>query len=124
MDKRIEALILFLDLEEEEREGIEEVLEEDYYGLSVFEVWGYGRYAVAESWQEVERAVGECLDDYISEVVLPEIPEQYSYYFDDELFKKDIWTGGDWEGIFSKIDGEIYEVKLGDKLYYIIQIEN
>ncbi len=125
MDKRIEALIEFLDLEEEEKEGIEELLEEDYYGLSVFETWGNGKYAVAESWQEVKQAVDRCLDGYIDEVVLSQIPEQYSYYFDDELFKRDIWTGGDWEGIFSKIDGEVHEVKLEneDGFYYIVKIE-
>lgn len=64
-----------------------------------------------EQWEE-------SLDNYIEECVLPEIPKQYRYYFDDDSFKRDCKHDGRGHSLAS-YDGEEHEERVGEIYYYI-----
>ena len=60
----------------------------------------------------------EELDNYIEECILPEIPEAYQNYFDEEAWKRDARMDGRGHTI-SRYDGCENEEKVNDTWYYI-----
>ena len=52
-----------------------------YYGLTVLEAENGAEYAIGTD-DECDEAWDDCLDNYIEECVLYEIPEAYKFYFE------------------------------------------
>jgi len=69
---------------------------------------------------EADRANDESIENYIDECILPELPEQYRHYFDDEAFKRDARMDGRGHNL-NYYDGTEYEVKINDEWYFIYQ---
>ncbi len=55
---------------------------------------------------------------YIEEIVLPEIPQHYHLYFDEESWKRDARVNGDKASALASYDGNEYE----QNNYYIYRI--
>jgi len=87
-----------------------------YYGLTVLEAENGAEYAIGTD-DECDEAWNDCLDNYIEECVLYEIPEAYKFYFDDEKFKDDCRHDGRAHSLAS-YDGN--EELIGDCYMYRI----
>ena len=87
----------------------------DYYGLTVLTA-EYGEYAIGTD-EECDDAWDKYLDNYIECCVLPELPESFRNYFDNELFKRDCQYDGRGHSL-SPYDGN--ELEIGD--YYLYRI--
>lgn len=79
-----------------------------------------GEYVVYTS-DERDAAVSEAVDNYIDEVILPELPEAYRGYFNAEAFKRDVGFGGDEDGMISPYDGSVNEQQVDGAWYFIIR---
>ena len=138
-DEKVIALAEFLDIdlepdfdsyvdedatEEEQEEQRAEAIESITFDLDgIREEWGglfsYGRskyYVYTDS--EADDAWEEALDNYIDEVILPEIPEAYQNYFDEESWKQDARYNGRGH-ILAGYDGDENEVEVNGTTYYI-----
>ncbi|MGL5690437.1 MAG: hypothetical protein ACRDD8_06400 [Bacteroidales bacterium] len=70
---------------------------------------------------EADQKFGECMDDYINDCVLPEIPEAYRSYFNSESFKRDAKMDGR-EMFLATYDHIENEATYNDTVYYIYRI--
>lgn len=68
--------------------------------------------------EEADDAWEEELDNYIEEYILPEIPESYRYYFDDEKWKRDARMDGRGHSL-SHHDGVEHEESVNGTYYYL-----
>lgn len=68
---------------------------------------------------EADDAMDACLEGYIDDSVLPEIPETYQSYFDREAYKRD--NQGDRGSSLGAHDGNEYEVvdPMSGEMFYI-----
>ena len=71
---------------------------------------------------EADDMVDRRLDDYLEELVYPEIPEHLRGYFDDEAWKEDAKTDGRGHTL-SSYDGYEYEETVNDVTYFIYRID-
>jgi len=71
--------------------------------------------------EEAEEEWENNLDNYIEECVLPELPKQYRYYFDEDSFKRDCKYDGRGHSLAS-YDGRENEEIVGNIYYYIYRI--
>ena len=63
---------------------------------------------------EADEAWEDSLESYIDEVILPEIPDSYRYYFDRESWKND-----------ARLDGRALSISMdGDERYYNIEFDD
>lgn len=70
---------------------------------------------------EANEAWDDSLDSYIEDCILPEIPEQYRFYFDCEGWKSDAESDGRGHSL-SCYDGKEYEEEVNGETYYIYRI--
>lgn len=68
--------------------------------------------------EEADDAWEEELDNYIDEIIMPELPDTYQNYFDEEAWKRDARYDGRGHSI-SRYDGEEYEEEVNGTTYYI-----
>lgn len=61
--------------------------------------WDDDYLGVYDSWQDY-------IDDYIDECILPEIPDMYRYYFDNEAFGRDVRYEG-FHSIYDLSNGQV-----------------
>jgi hypothetical protein len=78
---------------------------------------GNGRYMVLTD-DEADEKWDEYLDNYIDECILPEIPETYQCYFDDEKWKRDARIDGRGHCLAS-YDGHENEETVEGTTFYI-----
>ena len=83
---------------------------------NTIEVDGIEIYCLTDN--EADDLWDNMIDDYIDDCVLPDLPEAYRFYFDDEAFKRDCSFDGRGHTIAS-YDGNETEVKIGNEWYYI-----
>ena len=106
--------------EEQKAEAIKEVTDE--LDSIVETSWGtynyYGEEYDVLTDEEANDRWDEELQNYIDKIILPEIPEPYKNYFDDEAWKRDAQYDGRGHSI-SRYDGCEYEEKVNDTWYYI-----
>lgn len=107
-----QALIKFLNLNEEEQEDIIETS----YNENIFE-YHHEEYEVFTDEEADEKWEKE-LQFYIDEIILPKIPEPYQKYFDEEKWKTNARLDGRGYAI-SKHDGYEYEITIDGKTFYI-----
>lgn len=69
---------------------------------------------------EADEANDESIQNYIEECILPELPEAYRYYFDDEKFIRDARMDGRGHNL-NHYDGTEYEEQINGTYYYIYQ---
>jgi hypothetical protein len=112
---KAEALASFLGVE------VDNICEErhEHYGLEVFS-YGGEEYAVGDD-DEADDAQDKNLEDYIDECILPEIPEPYRNYFDNEAWKRDARHDGRGHAL-SSYDGNENESKWNGEWFYIYRI--
>lgn len=70
---------------------------------------------------EADEKWEESLDNYIEECILPELPEEYRYYFDNEKWKRDAKMDGRGHSL-ATYDGEEGEETIDGETYYIYQM--
>ena len=105
-DDKIIALAKFLEVE------YDDIIENiDSYS------YGNKEYLVLDE-NEADERYDEYLDSCIEEIVLPEIPQHYHYYFDEESWKRDSRINGDKASALASYDGNEYE----QNNYYIYRI--
>lgn len=97
-DDKIIALAKFLEVEYDD-------IIENRYSYS----YGNKEYLVLDE-NEADERYDEYLDSYIEEIVLPEIPQHYHYYFDEESWKRDARINGEKASALASYDGNEYEV--------------
>lgn len=119
---KLAALAKHLDCEPDD---IDE-MEYDHYGLTLFEVFGGGTYAVGDE-ASAEMAWDQSLDSYIEDCIQPEIDRvveglggNLACYIklDEESWKRDARTDGRGHSLNS-YDGSEDEVEVGGVTYYI-----
>lgn len=82
-------------------------------------IFDYGKYwYLVCTDDEADERWEEQLDNYIEECIMPEIPEPYRYYFDEELWKKDARYDGRGHSL-SFYDGEENDQEFNGTYYYI-----
>ncbi|WP_298845621.1 hypothetical protein [uncultured Clostridium sp.] len=101
---------------ENEAQLLEDTITESSYDDSVFESEG-GTYLVCSN-EEANDLWEESLESYIDDCILPEIPESYRNYFDNESWKNDAKQDGRGHSL-SGYDGEETEVSVNGETYYI-----
>lgn len=138
-DDKIIALALFLDIdlepdydsyvdedasaeeqEEQRQDAIDEVTAElDNITDDGDDLYSYGHqeYNVYTD-SEADTAWDEQADNYIEEVILPEIPEPYKNYFDEDSWKSDVATNGRGS-LLAHYDGTEEEIEYNGTWYYI-----
>lgn len=77
---KIKVLAEFLDCEINK-------IKESSHNDCLFELGNQEYYVYTDN--EADQAWDESLENYIDECILPELPEAYQYYFDNELWKSD-----------------------------------
>lgn len=92
---------------------------EEGYQDDVFEVNG-GEYMVLDD-DEADEAWEDALDNYLAEVVMPELPEIAQKYFNEEAWKEDAKYDGRGHSL-SPYDGEEYETVVDHEAVYIYQV--
>lgn len=70
---------------------------------------------------EADEAWGKELDNYIEECILPEIPERYRFYFDDEKWKRDAKYDGRGHSL-ARYDGNERTQDVNGTTYYIYRV--
>ena len=100
-------------LEISNSEAIQDI-KNDYDNIYTY---GNKKYLVLTD-DEADDYFDEYLDRYIDDVILPEIPEYLRYYFDDELWKRDVKMDGR-ESFLSTYNGEEHYETVNDLEYYI-----
>lgn len=92
-----------------------DVLDEDrLYGLGEQEYLVLEDYEADEEWDDQ-------LEDYIDDLILPEIPEHYRNYFDRERWKDDARYDGRGH-VLALYDGCEEEIEIEDETYYIYRV--
>ena len=89
------------------------------YGNYTYE-YGREEYFVVTD-DEADELWEEYLDNYIEEVILPEINKHYRNYFDNESWKKDARMDGRGHSL-SSYDGYEYSEEINGETYYIYRI--
>ena len=122
---RVKALLLLMgfDISVKVQLGlglIEEVFADDdtIYKVDTNGLWDRdGEYLVLTD-SEADEAHKADLENYIDDVVLSELPEQYRHYFDRDKFIKDAEIDGRGNSLSSYDSGE-EEEWVGDEPYFI-----
>jgi hypothetical protein len=82
---------------------------------------GDDRYLVLDD-DEADEKWNEALDDFIENVIYPDLPPNYQYYFDEEKWKDDARHDGRGHSL-ALYDGVEHEQKYLNTVYYIYQID-
>lgn len=90
---------------------IEEKADDDY-----IEVDGEEYYSLTDS--EADDKFEEYLDNYIEDIILPDVPQHLRNYFDDERWKDDARDDGRGHSL-AHYDGHENEETIGDETFYI-----
>ena len=112
------------EIAEEKQNAIDEVKDElnsihEGHGEYTYEYCG-DEYIVATD-EDADDLWEQALDDYIDECILPEIPETYQNYFDEEKWKNDARYDG--RGcVLATYDGDENEEDVNGTTYYIYRI--
>lgn len=111
------------ELDEEKEQDMQKAVEEMTDELdNITESYGeykyYGEEYEVLTDSEADDRMDECLDNYIEELILPEIPDHLQNYFDEEAWKSDARMDGRGH-IISRYDGCEYEEKVNGTWYYI-----
>lgn len=117
-NERIQALAQHLVAEQEYSTLNEayEVITESSYDDKMLEVGNREWLVVTDS--EADELWNEDLDHYIDDCILPEVPEHFRSYFDDEKWKSDARMDGRGHSL-NRYDGNEYEEDVNDTTYYI-----
>ena len=107
-----QALIEFLNLNEEEQEDVIE----SSYDENVFEYYNEDYEVLTD--EEADERWEEELQYYIDEVIYREIPEIYQPFFDEEEWKRVARFDGRGHSI-SKYDGYENEISIDGETFYI-----
>jgi hypothetical protein len=110
--EKIVALALHLQIDFEEAQSIEV----SSYDDCIFE-YGREEYLVCTD-SEADDKWNDELENYIDEWILPEIPETYRNYFDNDAWKSDAKQDGRGHSL-NRYDGEEDEQKVMGTTYYI-----
>ena len=81
---------------------------------------GNAEYAVVPT-KSLDRCFENYMDNYIDEVVMPEIPKAYQFYFDNAKFANDCRIS-DGYGTMASYDGNENEIHVGDQMYHIFRL--
>ena len=86
---------------------------------SAYDTFEYGseEYLILTD-SEADDANDQSIDNYIDECILPELPEQYRRYFDDEAFKNDARHDGRGNNLATYDGNEEYQ-DVDRSTYYI-----
>jgi hypothetical protein len=79
-----------------------------------------GEYRVMTD-DEADEAWDEYLTSYIDDCILPEVPEAFRNYFDEEAWKRDAKFDGRGHSL-SPYDGNEHEVKIDGEWFYIYRV--
>lgn len=82
--------------------------------------YGSNEYLVCTD-SEADERWDESLDNYIEELILPEIPKYYQRYFNEEAWKSDARHDGRGHCL-SSYDGDENEERINGTTYYIYRI--
>ncbi len=85
---------------------------------SAYDTFEYGSeeyYVYTDS--EADDANDQSIDNYIDECILPELPERYRRYFDDEAFKRDARYDGRGHNLAGYDGNEEYQAVDGITYY-------
>lgn len=129
-DNSLNELFESYDLVNENQLDKETALENEHFiewvseNYVVEELEGIDEYSDNQKYRiltdsEADNANDEWMENYIKDCVLPQIPEQYQYYFDEEKFKKDLENNSDRGTNLAGYDGHEYEINVNDTYYYI-----
>lgn len=83
-----------------------------------YDEYDWGRKWLVYTDEEADDAMEKELDNYIEDCILPEIPEGYRYYFDDEKWKRDARMDGRGHSL-SHYDGYEHEESVNGTYYYL-----
>ena len=117
----------YVDQNEKEGDGeylpFDEWLDDNYEELEIeeYDENDYNQTYRVYTDNEADNEWDKYLDNYIDECVLPEIPQSYRTYFDDEKFKQDCKYDGRGHSLAS-YDGQEREQKVNDTWYYLYKI--
>ena len=67
---------------------------------------------------EADELWEQSLDNYIDEIITPELPETYRYYFDNEAWKEDARMDGRGHSL-NTYDGNEYEQTIEGETFYL-----
>ncbi len=106
-DEKITALAQFLHVKPEQ---IGKEYDEYRVGDKSFKVF---------TDSEADTAFESALDDYLEQIIWPELPEAYQMYFDEEAWKRDARINSCRGNELSWYDGREEEVQVNGTWYYI-----
>ena len=115
------------EVEKEKQEALDEAIDDFKSELdniveghgNMFSYYNEDYYVLTDS--EADDVEDQQLDNYISECIMPEIPEHLQNYFDDEAWKRDARMDGRGHNI-STYDGCEYEETVEGTTYYIYRV--
>ena len=108
-DEQIQALAKHLNLDNEDLRMIEE--NGDHYSF------GNQEYLIVND-DDADQLWDEHLDHYIEDCILPEMPEHFRLYFDENKWKQDARIDGRAHSLAS-YDGDENTVEINGTEYYI-----
>lgn len=94
-------------------------VEED--GLEELSVNGGRETYVVMTDKEADDAYERALENYVEDVIMPEIPEAYQMYFDDRRWKDDAYVNGSRGEELNRYDGVEHMETVDGVDYYIYQ---
>lgn len=106
---KLKAVAEFLNVDIED-------LKESSWDENIIE-YGSEEYEVLTDEEADERWEDE-LQNYLEECVLPELPDNLQYYFDEEKWKRDARFDGRGHCL-SRYDGNEEEITIEDETFYI-----
>ena len=106
MDDRIQALAKFLEIDPED-------VIEDKWGD--YEAEGRDYKVLTDS--EADALWDDYLESYIDDIILPEMPETFRYYFDNDAWKRDARMDGRGHSLNPYDGSEEYEEVNGEDYY-------
>lgn len=121
---KINALIQHMGLDTSELD--EDVLEDEYELMAALDIEEEGddlwkvegeTYLILDD-DEADDKWEEALDDYVEQVILPELPNHYQNYFDDEKWKDEARYDGRGRPL-SPYDGNEYEESVDGTNYFL-----
>ena len=89
--------------------------EEQYF------IYGNAAYLVLTE-EEADAKWEDTLNSYIEECILPELPEHFINYFDEEKWKRDARCDGRGHAL-ARYDGNEYEQQVDGVWYYIYRTD-
>lgn len=92
------------------------------YGHGCGFEYGDAVWVVLSSF-EYDWAAEQCLDQYIDDIVLPELPEHYRQYFDRARFARDAECSGDLGSLLDGYGDGIHEQLLDGEWFYIVRVD-